>query len=163
MAEKPYWNSPMDFAEPQTSTFDQLSQLSSLCGPHKYPLRRIPNDRNPRLSSFHQRAAYAFMVICLSTSSFLAWHFKFPTTQEKLIWRVACIVAQASLSVHAVAEAVGYHNIKRQHSCTYVEDYKTRWLLDLLFLRSCYPLLLCALTFGRGGNFQFGLTATRFL
>ncbi|SLM41317.1 Major facilitator superfamily domain, general substrate transporter [Lasallia pustulata] len=121
-AEKPYWNTPLDFAEPRVYTFDQWPTLSSLCGPHNKPLDRVPNDRNPETLTFREWVGYGSLLILFSTSSFLAWHFQFPTEKERLIWRTACIVAEASLFVHAIVEAIAHW--RNWHGIFYVGGYK---------------------------------------
>ena len=130
-AEKPYWNTPLDFAEPRVYTFDQWPTLSSLCGPHKKPLDRVPNDRNPETLTFREWVGYGSILILFSTSSFLAWHFHFPTEKERLIWRTACIVAEASLFVHAILEAIAHW--RHWHGFFYVGGYKVGWPSSLLF------------------------------
>lgn len=130
-AQDPGWNTPLDFAEPSIYTFDQWPALSSLCGPHRKPLDRVPNDRNPATLTFREWVGYGSVLVCFSTSSFLGWHFHFPTEQERLIWRTACIVAEASLFVHAIVEAIAHY--KNWHDSLYVGGYKVRWPLGIFF------------------------------
>ena len=129
-AENPYRHTPLDFAEPAIYTFDQWPRLASLCGPHRKPLARLPNDRNPELFSLRQRIWYGFVVVCFSTSSFLAWHFPFPTQAERMVWRVACVVSEAALGVHGLVEAVAHW---KMDAFLYVEGYKLRWPMSAFF------------------------------
>ena len=105
--------------------------LSSLCGPHKKPLDRVPNDRNPETLTFWECIGYGSVLVLFSTSSFLAWHFHFPTEQERLIWRTACIVTESSLFVHAIMETIAI--CWKRRGIFYVDGYKIRWPTSLLF------------------------------
>lgn len=42
-----------------------------------------------------------------------------------MVWRVACVVSEAALGVHGVAEAVAHW--KTRDWVLYVEGYKLRW------------------------------------
>ncbi|KAL8716495.1 MAG: hypothetical protein Q9225_006186 [Loekoesia sp. 1 TL-2023] len=131
-AEKPFWNTPMDFVEPPTVyTFGNWPSLAKYWGPYRKPFVRIPNDRNPQLYGIRQRAAYSLVVVFFSTISFAEWYFDFPSPTERLVWRTACIIAEASLFVHAIAEAVSHH--APPHDYTYIEGYKLRWPANMAF------------------------------
>ncbi|KAL8947950.1 MAG: hypothetical protein Q9222_005819 [Ikaeria aurantiellina] len=132
VAEKPYWYTPMDFAEPPVNyTFANWPRLARHFSPYKTPFARIPNDRNPRLYGVSQRITYSLLVIVFSTISFAEWYFDFPTRAERTIWRSACITAEASLFVHAIAEAFSHDS--RLHDYLYIEKYKLRWPANLIF------------------------------
>ncbi|KAI4241889.1 MAG: hypothetical protein L6R40_004288 [Gallowayella cf. fulva] len=131
-AEKPFWNTPLDFVEPTTVyTFGNWPSLAKRWGPYRKPFVRIPNDRNPQLYGVQQRIVYSLLVVFFSTISFAEWYFDFPSSAEKLIWRTACIAAEASLFVHAIAEAVSHH--APPHDYLYIEGYKLHWPQNILF------------------------------
>ncbi len=132
-AEKPFWNTPMDFAEPEIYTLDQWPRLSRLCGPYKKPLVRIPNDRNPQLFNVYHHAYLGLLVCCFSTISFIEWNFHFPTEQERLIWRICCVLAEASLFIHGVSERIAYWNTSHHIPLRYIEGYKVLWPWNLVF------------------------------
>ena len=131
-AEKPFWYTPMDFAEPSNVyTFGNWPRLAKHFGAYRKPFTRIPNDRNPRLYGLSQRIAYSLLVVVFSTLSFAEWHFEFPSTVERVTWRTACIVAESSLLVRAIAEACS-HDVP-PHDYLYIEGYKLRWPINLVF------------------------------
>lgn len=66
-AGKSFWNTPMDFAEPEIYTLDQWPRLSPLCGPYRRPLVRIPNDRNPQIFNVYHHA-YLGLLVCWSVA-----------------------------------------------------------------------------------------------
>ena len=132
-AEKPFWNTPLDCAEPRIYALDEWPRLSRLCGPYGRPLVRIPNDRNPQLFNVYHHAYLGLLVCCFSTLSFVEWHFQFPSQQERLIWRTSCIVAEASLFVHEVTERIAYWNTSNHICLRYVEGYKVQWPWNLFF------------------------------
>ncbi|KAI4117427.1 MAG: hypothetical protein LQ338_007557 [Usnochroma carphineum] len=131
-AEKPFWNTPLDFVEPPTSyTFGNWPSLAKHWGPYRKPFDRIPNDRNPQLYGIQQRFAYGFLCVSFSTISFADWYFDFATTTERIIWRTACITAEASLFVHATTEAMSHH--APPHDYMYIEGYIIRWPANIAF------------------------------
>ncbi|KAI4282753.1 MAG: hypothetical protein L6R38_002712 [Xanthoria sp. 2 TBL-2021] len=131
-AEKPFWNTPLDFVEPPSNyTFGNWPGLAQRWGPYRKPFVRIPNDRNPQLYGLQQRVVYSLLVIFFSTISFAEWYFDFPSHTEKFIWRAACIGVEASLFIHAIAEAVSHH--APPHDYMYIEGYKLHWPANLVF------------------------------
>ncbi|KAL8766497.1 MAG: hypothetical protein Q9209_006713 [Squamulea sp. 1 TL-2023] len=133
-AEQSFWNTPLDFVEPPTNyTFGNWPDLANRWGPYRKPLVRIPNDRNPRLYGLRQRSLYTVIVIIFSTLSFVEWYFVFPTNVEKTVWRVACIVCNASLLVHALVEGVVLLQKSPPYDYIYIEGYKLQWPANLLF------------------------------
>ena len=149
-AEKPFRNTPMDFAEPQAYTLDQWPQLARSFGPHRHPLQRSPNDRNPQLYSLTQRMYLGMVVFVFSTSSFLAWNFNFSSREERIIWRTACVISEASLFNHGLLELRNFQK-SRNHSL-YVEGYKAKWPWTLFFfvpgtLYFCARSLMIAMAF----------------
>lgn len=140
-AEKPFWNTPMDFVEPpNVYTFGNWPSWARHFGAYSKPFVRIPNDRNPRLYGFSQRIVYSLLVVIFSTLSFAEWHFEFPSTVEMITWRAACIVAETSLLVHAIAEAFS-HDVP-PHDYLYIEGYKLRWPANLVFFVPATTYLL---------------------
>ena len=149
-AQKPYRLRPMDFVEPFASTFAQWPQICKRGGPYSHPLHRLPNDRSPDLYSVSQQTCYALVVICFSTSSFIEWHFNFPTYLEQRIWRIACVVAECTLFTQAVLGVLDPR--KKWHSIVYTEGYQPNWPWDLLCfvpvtLYFCARLVLVGLGF----------------
>ena len=131
-AEKPFWNTPMDFAEPPSVyTFCNWPSLAKHFRAYAKPFLRIPNDRNPRLYGVSQRIVYSLLVVVFSTLSFAEWHFNFPSEAEKIAWRTSCIVTEASLFVHGIAEAFSHH--APPHDYLYIEGYKLKWPANLIF------------------------------
>jgi hypothetical protein len=131
-AREPFRNTPLDFAEPQAYAFDRWPRLARHCGPHKSPLLRLPNDRNPQLASLAQRTCIGLVTAAFSTIHFLDWHFAFPTRAEQILWWTACVLGQATLSFHGLLEA-NYYRPSRNHSF-YLAGYKTRWPRSLFFI-----------------------------
>lgn len=131
-AREPFKNTPLDFAEPNAYAFDRLPRLARHYGPHKGPLLRLPNDRNPQLGSLTQRACIGLVTAAFSTIHFVDWHFAFPTRTEQLLWWIACVVAEASLAFHGLLEAK-YYRPSRNHTF-YLAGYKTRWPLSLFYI-----------------------------
>ncbi|KAL8691120.1 MAG: hypothetical protein Q9224_004250 [Gallowayella concinna] len=133
-AEKRFWNTPLDFVEPPTNyTFCNWPALANRLGPYRKPLVRIPNDRNPRLYGLRQRFLYTLILVIFSTISFAELYFEFPTNIEKTVWRVACIVCEASLLVHAIGEGVVLCQKSPPFDYIYIEGYKLQWPANLLF------------------------------
>lgn len=131
-AEKPFWNSPMDFVEPpNVYTVSNWPSLARHCEPYKRPFSRIPNDRNPQIYGISQRLAYSILVTVFSNISCAEWYFEFPTATEKLIWRTSCIVAGSSLLVHALMEAISHH--RPPHDYLYIAGYIIKWPANLMF------------------------------
>lgn len=131
-AEKPFWCTPMDFAEPPTVyTLANWPRVANKLRAYKRPFVRIPNDRNPQLYGVGQRIVYSLLVVIFSTLSFSEWYFDFPTSMEKRVWRISCIVAEASLLVHAIAEAICHH--APPHDYFYIGGYMLRWPANVFF------------------------------
>lgn len=127
-----FWNTPMDFIEPPNIyTFGNWPTIARHFAAYKKPFARIPNDRNPQLYGLSQRIVYSILVIVFSTLSFAEWHFEFPSQVERITWRTACIVAESSLLVHAITEALSHH--APPHDYLYIEGYILRWPDSLLF------------------------------
>lgn len=133
-AKELYRCTPLDFVEPQVHIMSLWPRLCRYHSQFKAPFRRIPNDRNPKLWNIHQRAFLGFNVICFSTLSFAEWYFTFPSEIERRMWRCACVTAEASLFVHAAAEAVGNHHHRQKGTeYQYIEGYKLTWPLGFVF------------------------------
>lgn len=52
---------------------------------------------------------------------------------EKTVWRVACIVCNASLLVHAIVEGAVLCKQSPPYDYEYIEGYKLQWPANLLF------------------------------
>ena len=143
-----YRYTPLDFVEPHAHI---LAIWPRFCpedtGAYKGPISRIPNDQNPRLDTLLLRAYFGFVVICFSTSSFIEWYFPFPSGAEKIVWRVCCVTAEASLFVHAVAEAIGNRRLRDgTMTYSYMEGYKLNWPFGALLFWIPFVLYTLART-----------------
>ena len=101
----PYTDTPLDFIEPQLYTSGQMP-LHQFYGVQDPPLRRIPNDRDPRLHSLGM-----ILIVTLPTAAFsllhlITWNFDFPTKAELLLWRWTCVSMNVVLGTYCVTEAV---------------------------------------------------------
>lgn len=133
-AKEPFRYTPVDFVEPQAHILSLWPKLCRYYGPFKQPLQRMPNDRNPRLYNLYQRAYLGLNVICFSTLSFAEWHFEFPSTIERRMWRCAYVAAESSLFVHAVCESINNRRRRQMYAeFPFIEGYKLIWPLGLFF------------------------------
>ncbi|MCJ1245349.1 hypothetical protein MMC30_002553 [Trapelia coarctata] len=98
------------------------------------PLTRIPNDRNPQFNAFYQRCLLAAVVASFSTLHFLGWDFDFPSRAEQILWWTSCAVAEGSLAVHGAVEVVSYLFDAGYRKRPYIQESKTTWPGNFLFL-----------------------------
>ncbi|TRX91258.1 hypothetical protein FHL15_007863 [Xylaria flabelliformis] len=81
-------------------TFDSLWQVLSNLKATDWaqPLERVPNDNIPKIKP--SETHYALYVLTALTAAFgsihaIAWNFEFPTSTERLLWRIATLISTA--------------------------------------------------------------------
>ena len=138
-AEDSFRDTPLDFIEGpdvyMLNMYRASGRTSSWLGSQRSrPLTRIPNDRNPEFNAFHQRCLLAAVVAVFSTFHLVGWDFNFPSRGEQILWWVCCAVAEGSLAVHGVVESASYFFDADYRKRPYIQESKTTWPGNLLFI-----------------------------
>lgn len=95
---------PFDFMDPTfwTVSSHAFSVLGLRTGPSKYPHERIANDRLAYVGHFKIIGGLFFSMAYMAIN-FAAWNFSFPTSAEKIIWRICCVTMVFSMAIAAAA------------------------------------------------------------
>lgn len=127
-----WWNKPVDVAMPIILTisqqaFDRVVHLYEPSTPNSYwekykyggneriiditKLRRVPNDLSMTNGTNHNLSAYPTLLSALIFAGLhcLAWNLYFPTQQERLIWRISCIVMVVVPLISLILSMMGLH------------------------------------------------------
>ena len=139
VAKEPFQDTPLDFVEgPEAyvlNVYRGRGKIFSWLGSRRpSPLTRIPNDRNPQFNAFYERCLLAVAVASFSTLHFLGWNFDFPSRDEQILWRTACAVAECSLAFHGAVETVSYVFDIDYRKRPYLQESKTTWPGNILFM-----------------------------
>ncbi|KAL9026356.1 MAG: hypothetical protein Q9196_004965 [Gyalolechia fulgens] len=128
-AEKPFWNTPLDFVEPPSNyTFGNWPRLAKRWGETLRPHPERPQPPALRPAATHPVQLARFNLLHHRLRRMV---LRLPSHAEKLIWRAACIATEGSLFVHAIAEAVSHH--APLHDYMYIDGYKLHWPANLAF------------------------------
>ena len=92
-ARRPYDETPLDFIEPQSFPWlTAVLRLPFRLGPRERPLPRFTNDKVLVSKLSHERITFFIVTVCYACLHLIAWGFHFPTQEERIVWRVLCIV-----------------------------------------------------------------------
>jgi hypothetical protein len=132
MASDVSTNKPLEFIEPEVYVSRKwsrtlLRQLEA-AGFQKSPMRRIPNDRDPQLSSLTQHTCLGLSTAAFASIHLAAWNVAFPTEWEQTFWRANCLVMWVLLAVYGIGEVIMCH--REGYSKMGLDTlgaYKRRW------------------------------------
>lgn len=137
-AKEPYRDSPLDFVEPRVYMSGKWSNM--VCrwilrrGLQTRPIERIPNDRDPQLSSFRQHLALGVATASFASIHLAGWNFSFPTSWEAIFWRSNCLIMWGLLAIYGTTEVAicwweNYENL----GLDTLGGYKLKWPACLCF------------------------------
>lgn len=99
-AAQPYRSTPLDFVFEDTYSWTLAVQpvLHFHLGPRERPMPRLLNDSFPEYEGRSEVPIVSFIIIFYGVILMLGWNFVFPTSIERLLWRIAtllvtCIIA----------------------------------------------------------------------
>ncbi|KAL1881270.1 hypothetical protein Daus18300_001122 [Diaporthe australafricana] len=90
-----YWkNTPLDFIDENGPGWAMNVQpfMRMPVLPPERPIQRIPNDRFPMNPYKYQEYCLCFATLLFTAIHVAGWNFSFPTTLEKVLWRVSSLV-----------------------------------------------------------------------
>ncbi|KAK4034823.1 hypothetical protein C8A01DRAFT_48866 [Parachaetomium inaequale] len=91
---RPWRTTPLDFIDengPGWAINVQPFMRMPVIPPDR-PIQRIPNDRFPMNPYGIQEYCLCFATLLFTAIHVAGWHFSFPTTAEKVLWRVSSLI-----------------------------------------------------------------------
>lgn len=74
--------------------------------PPERPIQRIPNDRFPMSPYKYQEYCLCFATLLFTAIHVAGWNFSFPTTIEKVLWRISSLVLFGVTAVFWIFETM---------------------------------------------------------
>lgn len=140
VGERQWKNTPLDFIDENGPGWAMNVQpfMNMPVIPPERPIQRIPNDRFPMNPYKFQEYCLCFATLLFTAIHVAGWNFSFPTTLEKVLWRVASLVLFGVTAVFWVFETMA--SWKRLERWTW------------LYLRICCPERLPAFEAARAAK-----------
>lgn len=105
-AAKPYMQTPLDFVWDWhvSWTLDVQPYLHFRVDPRKRPIPRILNDGFPWYDRATHVGIILFMITFYGAIHVMGWNFTFPSSIEKILWRVSGLVILCTTTVFCLLE-----------------------------------------------------------
>jgi hypothetical protein len=99
---------PLDFVDNGSPswTFNVQPFLGFEFSKREFPAPRFANDRFPMIGLGYEVGLYMLLTLAFFAIHICAWNFVFPTTMERLIWRIASCSILGSMIVIWIAEGI---------------------------------------------------------
>ena len=99
------------------------------------PLKRIPNDYWPKLSKV-QFPILVFFQMAFVGIHLVAWNFHFPTSRERLGWRISSVGMLTAVSIYWLAEIYTFRLVPALRKVVpHSKDHHLQWISETYLAR----------------------------